>query len=109
MRRMTGALVLFAVTVLGGGLIPAPAGAITNGTLDDNRHPNVACVMGQLPDGTVIACGSGQLISPTVVLTAGHLITIFQSLGVTRFLVTLDPVFDPATFDKIADVAKANA
>ena len=97
MRRMTGALVLFAVTVLGGGLIPAPAGAITNGTLDDNRHPNVACVMGQLPDGTVIACGSGQLISPTVVLTAGHLITIFQSLGVTRFLVTLDPVFDPAT------------
>ena len=96
-RLIAFVTVLFAMTVLGGGLIPVPAGAITNGTLDNNRHPNVACVIGQRPDGTATPCGSGQLISPTVVLTAAHVIPIFQSLGATRFLVTLDPVFDPAT------------
>src|SRR3954447_6359159 len=51
----------------------APAGAITNGTADSNRHPNVGGLVAatQYSDGTWIYC-SGTLISPTVFLTAAH-------------------------------------
>jgi secreted trypsin-like serine protease len=51
----------------------APAGAITNGTPDGNRHPNVGGLVSdtQYSDGTWIYC-SGTLISPTIFLTAAH-------------------------------------
>lgn len=51
----------------------APAGAITNGTPDGQRHPNVGGLVSatQFSDGTWIYC-SGTLISPTVFLTAAH-------------------------------------
>ena len=51
----------------------APAGAITNGSLDGNRHPNVGGLVAatQYSDGTWIYC-SGTLISATVFLTAAH-------------------------------------
>jgi secreted trypsin-like serine protease len=54
-------------------VIAAPAGAITNGTPDGNRHPNVGGLVApeQYPDGTWLYC-SGTLISPTVFLTAAH-------------------------------------
>jgi hypothetical protein len=51
----------------------APAAAITNGTPDGNRHPNVGGLVSptQYSDGTWLYC-SGTLISPTVFLTAAH-------------------------------------
>ena len=51
----------------------APAGAITNGTPDGLRHPNVGGLVSaaQYSDGTWLYC-SGTLISPTVFLTAAH-------------------------------------
>src|SRR3954466_11958284 len=54
-------------------ILAAPAGAITNGTADANRHPNVGGLVAatQYSDGTWIYC-SGTLISPTVFLTAAH-------------------------------------
>jgi secreted trypsin-like serine protease len=51
----------------------APAGAITNGSADGQRHPNVGGLVSstQYSDGTWIYC-SGTLISPTIFLTAAH-------------------------------------
>jgi V8-like Glu-specific endopeptidase len=53
--------------------LDAPAGAITNGTADGGRHPNVGGLVAATAysDGTWIYC-SGTLISPTVFLTAAH-------------------------------------
>src|SRR3954470_10052606 len=54
-------------------LVVAPAGAITNGTADNNGHPNVGGLVAAqaFSDGTWIYC-SGTLISPTVFVTAAH-------------------------------------
>src|SRR5829696_7890689 len=65
-------------------LIPASAGAITNGTADGNSHPNVGGLVSptQYSDGTWIYC-SGTLISPTVFLTAAHCAEDGERVGVT--------------------------
>src|SRR5215207_8728319 len=65
-------------------LAPASAGAITNGTADGNRHPNVGGLVSttQYSDGTWIYC-SGTLISPTVFLTAAHCAEDGERVGVT--------------------------
>lgn len=47
-----------------------PAGAITGGELDGNRHPNVAMIVFYQPDGR-FRC-SATLVSPTVLVTAAH-------------------------------------
>ena len=68
MRRLiTAAGVLAALT------LATPAQAITNGSADGNKHPNVGGLVSptQYSDGTWIYC-SGTLISPTVFLTAAH-------------------------------------
>lgn len=54
-------------------IITAPAGAITNGSVDGQGHPNVGGLVSptQYSDGTWLYC-SGTLISPTVFLTAAH-------------------------------------
>src|SRR3954452_20133717 len=51
----------------------APAAAITNGSPDGSGHPNVGGLVATqaYSDGTWIYC-SGNLISPTVFLTAAH-------------------------------------
>jgi V8-like Glu-specific endopeptidase len=68
MRRLVILAAAAATLILAG-----PAGAITNGTVDGNRHPNVGGLVAptQYSDGTWIYC-SGTLISPTVFLTAAH-------------------------------------
>jgi V8-like Glu-specific endopeptidase len=62
----------------------SPAAAITNGTADGNRHPNVGGLVAatQYPDGTWLYC-SGTLISPTVFLTAAHCAEDGERVGVT--------------------------
>lgn len=47
-----------------------PAGAITGGQLDGNRHPNVAMIVFYQPDGR-FRC-SATLVSSTVLVTAAH-------------------------------------
>jgi len=67
---------------------------ITNGTLDNNHHPEVGTIVAEyITPGVLDQACSGTLISPTVFLTAGHCVAILQSRGVTQVWVTFDPVF----------------
>jgi V8-like Glu-specific endopeptidase len=68
MRRLVGTAVTLGLLALA-----APAAAITNGTSDDNRHPNVGGLVAAraYSDGTWVYC-SGTLIAPRVFLTAAH-------------------------------------
>ena len=79
MRRLiTLAVVMAALTAV------SPASAITNGSPDGNRHPNVGGLVSptQYSDGTWLYC-SGTLISPTVFLTAAHCAEDGERVGVT--------------------------
>ena len=75
------------------------AECITNGSLDNNRHPNVGTIVAEFrtPGIKDQAC-TGTLISPTVFLTAGHCIFLLQNMfGVTQVWVTFDPVFSESS------------
>jgi secreted trypsin-like serine protease len=77
-----------------------PVGAITNGTLDNGRHPNVGAliaVFGTPPIKQELC--SGTLISPTVFLTAGHCTAYLESLGTPhdQVWVSFDEDVDPVT------------
>jgi Trypsin len=73
-----------------------PAGAITGGQLDGNRHPNVAMIVFYQPEGR-FRC-SATLVSPTVLVTAAHC-----TVGVRgKTIVTFDSVA-PATTPRAAD------
>jgi trypsin len=65
---------------------PAPAGAIVNGSPDGDDHPYVAIV------GAGDAFCSASLVTPTVLVTAGHCTDAFEFIG--------GPVY--ATFDEHA-------
>lgn len=73
-------------------LIVTPLLAITYGSLDGNRHPNVGA-WGFRFNGELVKFCSGTLISPTVFLTAGHCTFFVQSLGITQAEVTFDSTF----------------
>jgi V8-like Glu-specific endopeptidase len=77
-RLISLAIVVTALTAV------SPAGAITNGSADGNRHPNVGGLVAptQYSDGTWLYC-SGTLISPTVFLTAAHCAEDGEHVGVT--------------------------
>ena len=68
MRRLAVLIVLAAALAAA-----PPAAAITNGTADGERHPNVGGLVNatQYADGTWLYC-SGTLVSPTVFVTAAH-------------------------------------
>lgn len=63
-------IVLFAVLVLLAVAI-VPAGAVTNGELDGNGHPDVVLILMEVDGQPAFRC-SGTMIAPTYVLTAGH-------------------------------------
>lgn len=66
-------------------LIGANAQAITNGTLDANKHPAVGALVDYGRSGSAYAFCTGTLISPTVFLTAAHC-----NPGVERVAVTFE-------------------
>jgi len=68
MKRVALALGLTLVLILASvGVV----GAITDGELDGSRHPHVVLILMEVGGEPAFRC-SGTLISPTVVLTAGH-------------------------------------
>lgn len=69
MRRVLLASALAAALVVG---LVQPAGAITDGEPDGGEHPYVGLVVFYGPDGEPQGRCSGTLLSPTVLLTAGH-------------------------------------
>src|SRR5918911_5010069 len=78
-------IVLAAAAAFFAGVAP-PAMAITYGSPDGNRHPEVGALLAQhaFSDGTWEEC-SGTLIAPRVFLTAAHC-----DEGVSRVAVTFD-------------------
>jgi hypothetical protein len=60
---------VFVVVMLFASVLPV--GAITNGELDGDDHPNVVLIVMDVGGEPMWRC-SGTLIAPTVVLTAGH-------------------------------------
>lgn len=69
--------------------------SVTNGTVDNTRHPNVGSIVVDFNTPGVLSQGcSGTLISPKVFLTAGHCIAFLQGKGLTRVPVTFDPVIN---------------
>jgi hypothetical protein len=72
-------------------LIVTPASAITFGVPDAGEHPYVGLIYFETPSG-IFRC-SGTLMSPTVVLTAGHC-TSEEGQVNSRTWVTFDEVVD---------------
>lgn len=73
-----------------------PAGAITFGQPDGNRHPNVGALLADYdPDspGPDILC-SGTLIAADVYLTAGHCTAFLEEVGISDVWVTFAPEYD---------------
>lgn len=69
----------------------APAAAIMNGAPDGTTHRNVGLVGALLPGNVVVPVCSGFLVSPRVVLTAGHCTKAIGDLGATRAVVSFSP------------------
>ena len=63
--------------------------AIINGTLDGNLHPNVGMVVAEASGGKFTPC-SGNLITPTVFVTAAHCLEFIASRGATQVWVSFD-------------------
>jgi hypothetical protein len=61
---------LFAICAAALALV-IPLGAVTNGEIDGNRHPAVVLLVMDVNGRPAFRC-SGTLLSPTVLLTAGH-------------------------------------
>ena len=64
-------LVLLAALAAAIGTLAGGASAVTHGQPDNGRHPYVGLIVFDDEDGPAWRC-SGSLLSPTVVLTAGH-------------------------------------
>jgi V8-like Glu-specific endopeptidase len=86
MRKLVAGTLITIATLVAA----APAGAITNGAADGNRHPEVGMMLAPQAhsDGTWTRC-SGTLISSDVFLTAAHC----EIPGVSQVKVTFDSAF----------------
>ena len=62
--------------------------AIINGTLDGNLHPNVGVVIFAVGEELLISPCSGNLIAPTVFVTAAHCLEFIESQGATQVWVS---------------------
>ena len=94
-RRISVMLIVLVVALL----LAVPAGAITFGTFDGNRHPNVGMLAVQAPDGNFWAVCSGTLIAPKVFLTASHCLSWLpdEGIGFDKVWVSFDPTWTPSS------------
>jgi len=85
---------LVLVLSMGAGLaIAAPSPAVIGGEFDGTEHAYAGAV--DTPGPRSGGFASGVLISPTVLVTAGHVLrSAFEDQGVTRASVTFDAVAD---------------
>jgi secreted trypsin-like serine protease len=81
------------LTALASLWVVAPAGAIVNGQLDGNRHPEVGALIAELSPGQKDVLCTGSLIGAKVFLTAGHCTDFLASQGITDVWVTFDSQF----------------
>lgn len=91
MCRKITTIVVVAIMLI---LVVTPAGAITYGEPDGNRHPNVGLTLTDLGSPMLFLGCSGTLISSTVFLTAGHCTTFLSQLGITKTWVTFDSEYN---------------
>ncbi len=91
---MTRGLLALLSLVAAALLYAGPSGAIVNGQLDGNLHPQVGALIAEYvqPGEKNVLC-SGSLIAPTVFLTAAHCTDFLASLGITDVWVTFDSQF----------------
>ena len=95
-RAIRKGLAVVVLAMTGLVLSIGPAGAITFGQPDGNRHPNVGALLADYdPDspGPDILC-SGTLIAPKVLLTASHCTAFLESEGISQVWVTFTPAYD---------------
>jgi hypothetical protein len=88
MKRFLSSLLL-AASAGAGLLAPGLSSAVTFGEPDGTRHPYVGTILGQTPSG-YFSC-SATLMSPTVLLTAGHC-TAEGGVANAKTWVKFDPV-----------------
>jgi secreted trypsin-like serine protease len=96
MRRMKSAVVVAVAAVAIMGLAGGRAGAITNGQVDGNRHPNVGALLADYDSespGPDILC-SGTLIAAQVFLSAGHCTAFLEEEGISDVWVTFAPEYN---------------
>jgi hypothetical protein len=67
LRKVFALLVVLAAAIF---VVPSSQ-AITDGELDGNGHPDVVLVLMEVNGVPAFRC-SGTLLSPTIVVTAGH-------------------------------------
>jgi secreted trypsin-like serine protease len=95
-RNIRKGLIVVVLAVASLVMSIGPAGAITFGQPDGNRHPNVGALLADYdPDspGPDIVC-SGTLIAPKVFLTAAHCTAFLESEGISQVWVTFAPAYD---------------
>jgi secreted trypsin-like serine protease len=85
---------MLAASILALALVLAvisPAGAITYGQLDGNRHPNVGALVVEYGDPVeLVPWCSGTLIAPRVFLTAAHCFQGLDAYDIEDWWVTFD-------------------
>ena len=96
MRKLTTTIITVLVML---ALVVAPAAAITGNYVKDFDHPFVGLVVFYDADGAFIWRCSGSLISPTMLLTAGHCADTAGGAVTARVYFQQDAgvYYDPAT------------
>jgi hypothetical protein len=89
--RLRALLAALSIALMAGIAVAAPAAAVTGGEPDGNKHPNVGLILFYSADGR-FRC-SATLVTPTVLLTAGHCTdgTVGKTLVDFRSVVALQP------------------
>ncbi|MCX8032420.1 MAG: trypsin-like serine protease [Thermoleophilia bacterium] len=98
---LVAAIIIVAFVLLAAG----SAVAITGNWVTDNEHPFVGLVVIYDADGEFLWRGSGSLISPTVVLTAGHVVDTAEGAAWARVYFQQDAGahYDPALgYDQVS-------